>query len=222
VIPLAKNQPVEAGYRQVPRKRRLLLSFLLLVHVFAVFVGPWAMPPQGSQLANSIAAVFGPYLQALYLDNGYRFFAPEPGPSHLIRYEADLANGETVEGIFPTRNEQWPRLLYHRYFMLSEFAYSLESRATFLNDQKEQLERAGEQNVRLTAQTERAGELSAAYAAAYARHLKTSLGAKELRLYIRTRRIPSPEQIEQGMSLDDPALYSDELLGVDSDTEDSP
>jgi hypothetical protein len=29
-------------------------------------------------------------------------------------------DGSTSEGYFPNRSEHWPRLLYHRYFMLSE------------------------------------------------------------------------------------------------------
>ena len=63
-----------------------LISVLVALHVAAVFVGPWAIPPHGSELARTIASGFGPYLQAAFLNNGYRFFAPEPGPGHLVRY----------------------------------------------------------------------------------------------------------------------------------------
>jgi hypothetical protein len=198
----------------LPAWRRAALSVLLLVHLLAVFVGPWAMPPQGSELATSAARLLAPYLQATYLDNGYRFFAPEPGPSHLIRYEATLPDGQVVEGIFPKRGEQWPRLLYHRYFMLSEFAYSLESRAGFLAEEIERTPGAGPV---LQQQAERASKLSEDYAKSYAHHLRAALGASEVRLYIRTRRIPTPQEIEAGMQLDDPALVNDELLGVDKD-----
>ena len=59
--------------------------------------------------------------------------------------------------------------------------------------------------------------MSEAYASSYAHHLRSSLGAKEVRLYIRTRRIPTPQEVERGMKLDDPALLSEELLGVDSE-----
>jgi hypothetical protein len=50
----------------------------------------------------------------MYLDHGYFFFAPNPGPSHLVGIRDQSV-------LFPDRKEQWPRLLYHRYFMLSEF-----------------------------------------------------------------------------------------------------
>jgi hypothetical protein len=202
------------GYRGLSAAKRAALSAVLAVHLLAVFVGPWAMPPQGSELASSLARLLAPYVQATYLDNGYRFFAPEPGPSHLIRYEATMPDGKVVEGIFPSLKEQWPRLLYHRHFMLSEFAYTLESRADFLS---QEAQRSLASSSELKKRAERASELSEAYAASYARHLKTALGAKELRLYIRTRRIPSPQEIQSGVRMDDAALYTEELLGVDSE-----
>ncbi len=60
-----------------------------------------------------------PYLDIAYLNHGYNFFAPDPGPSLLIRYRIETADGQTREGIFPDLQTQWPRLRYHRHFMLS-------------------------------------------------------------------------------------------------------
>src|SRR3990172_7505683 len=92
---------------------RVAVSLLVIVHVFAVFVGPWAMPPQNSELAAGCARIFQPYLDALCLANGYRFFAPEPGPSHLVRYEITHDDGTLESGEFPNRQQHVPRLLYH-------------------------------------------------------------------------------------------------------------
>jgi hypothetical protein len=88
------------------------------------------------------------YGEFMYLDHGYAFFAPEPGPSHLIRATVVPPGGQSLEqgseqgseqgaaqkeaapsvegdaGVvrfFPDRVDQWPRLLYHRHFMLAEF-----------------------------------------------------------------------------------------------------
>jgi hypothetical protein len=56
----------------------------------------------------------------MYLDHGYFFFAPNPGPSFLVKYKVEFADGrDPVEGVFPNLEEQTPRLLYHRYFMVS-------------------------------------------------------------------------------------------------------
>lgn len=64
--------------------------------------------------------VFTPYLDVLYLNHGYNFFAPDPMPAKLISYEIEKEDGTKIEGTFPDLKTQWPRLLYHRYFMLAE------------------------------------------------------------------------------------------------------
>ena len=77
--------------------------------------------------------------------HGYRFFAPDPGPSHLILYEVSLENGETASGRFPDQNVHRPRLLYHRFFMISEHFWALGiSRPLSNQQQSEELLRAEE------------------------------------------------------------------------------
>ncbi|MEX2093282.1 MAG: hypothetical protein WD971_11425, partial [Pirellulales bacterium] len=54
-------------------------------------------------------------------NHGYHFFAPEPSNGHLIRYTVfDARNGILAQGEFPSKQDNWPRLLYHRYFMLAD------------------------------------------------------------------------------------------------------
>ena len=60
------------------------------------------------------------YLNALYLNHGYHFFAPDPGPSTLLKYEGTAADGTPVAGVIPDADGHFPRLLYHRHFMLTE------------------------------------------------------------------------------------------------------
>jgi hypothetical protein len=63
----------------------------------------------------------GWYIDAGYLNHGYFFFAPNPGPSHLIRARIEFADGRApIVETLPDLKAQWPRLLYHRHFMLSE------------------------------------------------------------------------------------------------------
>lgn len=64
----------------------------------------------------------GPYLDQLFMGGGYNFFSPDPGGSFIIRYVVDLPDGNVVEGQWPNLDEQWPRLLYHRYFMITSQA----------------------------------------------------------------------------------------------------
>ncbi|MEX2174066.1 MAG: hypothetical protein WD872_06870 [Pirellulaceae bacterium] len=108
---------------------KALLSGLIAVHVAAVFWGPFAFACNvglsSSPLADPVARVLRPYTSAMFLDHGYFFFAPDPGPSHLVRYRLEFADGrEPVEGVFPNLRQQWPRLSYHRHFMLSEALYN--------------------------------------------------------------------------------------------------
>ncbi|MCY2982335.1 MAG: hypothetical protein NTY15_01710 [Planctomycetota bacterium] len=74
-----------------------------------------------------LAETMKPYSQWLYINHGYFFFAPNPGPSHLIQCafsppdDVEAAEKSGPKRMVPDRTEHWPRLLYHRYFMLSEF-----------------------------------------------------------------------------------------------------
>lgn len=61
------------------------------------------------------------YANLLFINHGYDFFSPDPGVSHLIRYEVyDDAGEKLASGQFPHRGEQRPRLFYHRHMMLVE------------------------------------------------------------------------------------------------------
>ena len=104
---------------------RLLISGLLLIHLTAVFWAPFAFASDtggiSSPFAESVAAVLRPYITAMHLDHGYFFFAPNPGPSHLVDYKVEFEDGRPpAEGRFPDLAKQRPRLLYHRHFMLAE------------------------------------------------------------------------------------------------------
>ena len=77
------------------------------------------MPP-ASPLFESAWLAARPYLDALYLNHGYHFFAPEPSFSTLVAYRTELPGGTVLDERMPNRGI-WPRLLYHRHFMLTEY-----------------------------------------------------------------------------------------------------
>jgi hypothetical protein len=83
--------------------------------------------PPSSQLVRNLAQnpFMQRYLDALYLNHGYYFFAPDPGDGHLIYYDLFDDQGAVMkQGKFPDWELHWPRLWYHRYFMLAEQAGS--------------------------------------------------------------------------------------------------
>jgi hypothetical protein len=56
------------------------------------------------------------------MNRGHHFFAPSPPPGVLVRYELVNRDGKTIMGEFPNTKEYWPRLRYHRHFMLADQA----------------------------------------------------------------------------------------------------
>jgi hypothetical protein len=110
-----------AALRWSPAKRAIV-SGLLIFHLAAVFIPPFAFQTgTSSPLAQPLMRLVGPYADAAYLNHGYAFFAPDPGSSYLLRASMEFDDGrETIHRTMPDLNVDWPRLRYHRHFMLSE------------------------------------------------------------------------------------------------------
>jgi hypothetical protein len=104
---------------------RAVVSVLVVLHLLAVFIAPLAARPNASEICRFLVAWFQPYLDTAYLNHGYGFFSPDPGSSFIIRYEVVLPDGTVEKGVLPDRNVHWPRLLYHRHFMLTSQSESL-------------------------------------------------------------------------------------------------
>jgi len=101
-----------------------IASLLLLWHLFAAACAPATVGPS-STLERSLWEVCSSYLHFTNLNHGYHFFAPDPGASSLLEYAGIDPQGRRVYGRIPDKQTMQPRLLYHRYFMLTEFLGSL-------------------------------------------------------------------------------------------------
>ncbi len=127
---MTRTEPPNPAVTTAPWKwyTKLAISLVLSFHVLAVFIPPFTFATStgsdASPLAMAVMQPMRPYIDAMFLNHGYFFFAPEPGPSHLMRFELELADGTRLERWYPDRQQQWPRLLYHRHFMLSETLHS--------------------------------------------------------------------------------------------------
>ena len=179
---------VEGTPRSMSRRARTVLSVLLILHLVAITSAPLAMEPS-SLLGQKLFGVFRPYLDLFYLNHGYHFFAPEPGPGHLIRYEIEMSDGHVMDGVFPDPDKQRPRLLYHRHFMLTEFA----NRLAVDPGQQEAMD-----------------EL----ARSFAEHLIHQNNGERATLYLQRHYIPTPEQVASGVPLNSPELYAERSLGT--------
>lgn len=182
-----------ASAGQVPHLSRgwkIVISALLALHLTAVVVAPLSI--EGSPLASRAWLVFRPYLQAAFLNHGYHFFAPQPGPSHLLRYELEMPDGTQLTGSIPDRDINRPRLFYHRHFMLTEF----------LNVLREQTEGVEDANAPPRVMFDN-------YSESYARHLLAKHQAKQVTIHLVRHLIPFPDQVAAGRSLRDPEMYQD-------------
>lgn len=198
------------------RRGRWAVSVLVLLHLAAVFSNPMffasSLGTEPSPVAQVVRDTFGPYIQMAYLDHGYFFFAPNPGPSHLVRYRAEFAEGRRpVEGTFPDLQQQWPRLLYHRHFMLSEFLHhqvlqsglGSEPPPPSLDPAANLSWQRARQGFRLVRN-------------AFGQHLRSKYDAARVHLMLIEHRQPTPAEFESGVGLDDPRLLQQlDLTGVD-------
>lgn len=108
---------------------KLAISLIVILHLMAVVVEPMLFFTRSrrgaSEAVQPVRNIIRPYTEFGYLNHGYFFFAPEPGPSHLMQCNLTYPDGDQAELRFPDKTAQWPRLLYHRHFMLAEFLHLL-------------------------------------------------------------------------------------------------
>jgi hypothetical protein len=180
---------------------RWLASILIGLHLVAIFVAPWSAPPPSSQFSQALAGWLQPYFKCIAMDNGYRFFAPDPGPSHLIRYEWENADGKTTLCQFPDLKRHFPRLLYHRHFMIAEMIYSLTYR-TFDTEALAASPPAAQQEIAASQQLAQL-LIQGVVRSLFREHPE----AKRIRLFLVTHLIPSPQDLESGATLTDPRGY---------------
>jgi hypothetical protein len=197
---ISPNPPNTSAPRAWSTGAKLVASALLVWHLVAILIAPLSAPP--SVLAGTLREVFQPYIASLDLDHAYKFFAPDPGPSHLIGYDLELADGSRRSGTFPDRQEHWPRLLYHRHFMLTEFIGQVEPGGDQIPGQTP-----------LPPFVLRDYERQRVYARSYAAHLLDQYDARSVTLNLKRHDLPVPEQVLAGTKLDDPRSYTTRSLG---------
>lgn len=160
-------------------------SVAIILHVIAIILAPASVPPSSSA-ARQAWSVFRPYLEVGYLNHGYHYFAPDPGASSLLEYTVIKEDGERLWGRIPDRESIWPRLLYHRHFMLTEFYGGLPPDAT---------------------------DLKQAIAESFAAQLMREHDASSIELSHVVHQLSTREEILDGGVLDAPEKYEITPLG---------
>jgi hypothetical protein len=161
----------------------VLVNIWLVYHLAGICIAPWSVPPSSRLVQNAWRGV-GAYVQLLFLNHGYHYFAPEPGNSTLVAYILEMPDGRRETGKIPNRGI-WPRLLYHRHFMLTEFLASSDGFSPAVRTE---------------------------LIKSMARELCREHGARRVTLSKVTHRLPTMEWIRAGGTLND--NYMEEPLGT--------
>ena len=196
------------SHEKVPLRKgiRVAISIAVILHLWAVIAPPLGFQTRGPLGSSpSIATLAGPvggYGEMLYLNRGYAFFAPDPGPSHLVQASYIDAGGDRVEEMFPDRDRHWPRLMYHRHFMLTEFLHEIYQPPGPPAD----LAEVDPEAASLWAAARRRYET---VRQSYTDHLNSSrIGSKDLAIRRLEHRIPSfIEIVAEPIQLNDQRLY---------------
>ncbi len=192
-------------------KTKIALSLLLFWHIWAVLAEPMRFQTLASNgpspITNALYQPVGPYAEFMYLTHGYAFFAPQPGPSHLM--EVTIKQGDQVQTRrYPDLKLDQPRLFYHRHFMLSEFLNNLYRPLPPRDLVLTETERRGVEAEQRLYRTVRNSMLH---------HLSVAHGGAEITLDRVEHRMPGlPEFFEEKIHLDHPRLY--QVLREDAST----
>lgn len=186
-------------------KWRILLSGLIVLQIAAIVAEPFrffTLSSRGTSPISDPAREFlAAYIEFAYLNHGYFFFAPEPGPSHLVECRFELADGSSARLRFPDRQAQWPRLLYHRHFMLSENLHQLWT-------QPFQPELLGVTDPQVMNDWKRDRARFEAVRDSMARHIAFRYDARDVQLDRIEHRLPSDDEVfRQRVRLNDRRLY---------------
>ena len=95
--------PAESTAPQRSRWRRVMFCIVnlwLLIHLTAIITAPATVGPS-SQTSRTVWEAVAPYLQGLYLNHGFHYFAPQPGSSNLVSWTVNRKDGTAVSGRFP-------------------------------------------------------------------------------------------------------------------------
>ena len=143
------------------------------------------------------------YVQAGNVSHGYAFFAPDPGPGHIIEYELRFDDGRKERGTIPDSNQHWPRLRYHRHFMLTEQLASLwedepprPENPRFAMAWQQDHQRWERQRNEFTRR-----------ANSYGRQLLQRSGASAVEMNLMRHHLLTPEEFLSGRSLRERELY---------------
>lgn len=185
---------------------KIAISVCILFHLLGVLAEPLFFFTRGnspSPMAGPLRRWMAPYVEFAYLNHGYFFFAPNPGPGHLMDCQLQSSDGKSSRIRLPDRQAQWPRLFYHRHLMLAEFLHQLHVPPVTAADVANTPDPTMLEAMRADrAQFEMVRD-------SMIKHLKSRYGATEASIIRLEHRLPSSAEIfDEKIPLSDERLYA--------------
>ena len=78
--------------------RRVALSFLIAIHFTGICTAALSAAPSPWIVQQTWMRVFRPYLEFVYLNNAYHFYAPEPGPASYLWFRVIYSTPKGDQG----------------------------------------------------------------------------------------------------------------------------
>jgi hypothetical protein len=168
----------DGGRRGWSAGAKLLASAALLVHITAIVAGAVAARPS-SALQGLIADQFAHYYELIDQGYGYRYYAPEPPPTAVIRARLRFGDGRAEREVRLPDRAQRPRLRYQRHLALAHHLFEDFS----------------------AAKNAPGGPRPSRWAASYARHLcRANPGCTGVTLFVELHLNPDLQRIREAAS----------------------
>src|ERR1019366_4402120 len=126
--------------------RRMMLSVLITIHFLGISTAVLSAPPSPWIIQQTWMRVFRPFLEFVYLNNAYHFYAPEPGPASYLWFRLiyKTPDGREVGAWYKVpemdengRSQHSVPLEYQRFLSLTESTAPTEAppQSVFTNAQ---------------------------------------------------------------------------------------
>lgn len=99
---------------------KLVISAIILFHLSAII--SHVLSGGGPFVMRQASAFYRPYLKTMWLDNAYRFYAPDPGPTEVLWYHLRYDDGSTRWTQVPDRDQFYLRMPFQRHMSIALLA----------------------------------------------------------------------------------------------------
>lgn len=196
---------------KAPALVKWIVSLVLLFHFTAII--SHVLSGGGPFVMRQLSTLFRPYLKTMWLDNAYRFYAPDPGPTDVLWFHLNYADGSTRWTQVPRREDFYFRMPFQRHMSIALLASMMvEQEPVPARDNNESLARilASNTPIMRTVLTP-VGEI---FYRSYARHIartdkqhpRTHAELASMDCYLVKYNIRSPFEMRMKLDMYDPRM----------------